>query len=140
MYTVTVKGKIYRYPSLELLKKIHGENAAYQSFPKEKLVEVSKKRHGAKLYAHNGTAILADTDEHAAAIETLKEIDGIQRQLEAIDRKHGPRTSRELALTAARKSKVSENDGDLKRLREAKEQSDALRGRMESLKKSMEAI
>jgi hypothetical protein len=134
IYTIVANDKVLRYPSLELLKKMHGNGAAYQSFSDEELAEVSKKTRGAKLYAHKGGAVLADTEGHIAVIKAIEEIDSVQKRLDGIDRKHGQRAARSLALKAARAAKIGEDDDDLKRLGEAERQAEALRRRMGSLK------
>jgi len=136
MFYVIVRGeKIHTYLSLNILKKVHGENAQYQAFSREQLKEAGQRVKGpAYLYAHGNKVITRDSEEHDAVIDALEEIKSIDAELAGIDRAFGCRASRSLAVKSAEAEGIAEDDGDLMRLREAETRADELRSRRAALR------
>ena len=139
IYTVIAGGKVLRYPSLALLKKLHGDAAAYQVVTDADMQAAAARTGAVRLYAHNGRVVMGRTQKEAEAIVALKEIDAAQRELEGIDREFGHRANRGLGLGIARASGVPETDEDYKRLCDAEQRAAALRLRMAELKAGLGA-
>ena len=139
MFYVLVKDeKVLEYRSLELLKKIHGENAQYQTFTREQLAEVGKRIKGsAYFYPYGDNVIVRDSEEHDTVIDTLIVLQGIDSQLEHIDRSFGDRANRGLMRKMAKKNGIAPEDYDLKKLDEAETRADGLREKRAALRKKI---
>jgi len=138
IYAIAKGGRVLRYQSLALLKKIHGGNAAYQTFAEGELHEAQRRFKSAKLMEHNGMAVIGKTDEEAGAIKALKEIESAKKELEGIDREFGHRAKRGIGLRLARLAGIPETDGDYSRLNEAEQRAVSLRLRIEELEAGLD--
>jgi len=138
IYAVVKDEKVIEYLSLNLLKKVHGEDAQYQVFTREQLKAAGQRVKGsAYLHARGNEAILRDSEEHDRVIAALEEINSIDAGLARIDKAFGHRAGRGLMRKMAEAEGIAGDDGDLMRLGEAEARAGELRARRAALREEI---